>query len=271
MVLEEGVRLRLTSDQRSSAKELSRPEVRYLVDVYYQAQRHRIRAKQQVDSANRESALVNRVVEEMEANERLYKAALDAYAKASPVGLWSLSIKGIGPVIAAGLLAHIDVEKANNVGKVWRFAGLDPTLPAPKKGEKRMYNSALKTLSWKIGESFVKVSGKDDAVYGKVYVTRKEIEIARNEAGKFADQAAEKVTKVGKNTEAYKSYSIGKLPPAHIHSRAKRYAVKLFLSHWHYVAFEVRFGVPPEKPYILTQPEHQHHFIAPPNWPMEGE
>jgi hypothetical protein len=57
------------------------------------------------------------------------------------------------------------------------------------------------------------------------------------------------------------------LPPARIHRRAVRYAVKLFLAHYHHVAYEVEFGEPPPKPYVI---EHLGHvdFIGPPNWPM---
>lgn len=261
---------RLSPEQREAAGRMRASTARYLVDAYYQAQRHRIRAKQQHAADTRDSAIVERILRDATHTERTYQGALGTYARAHPVGQWSLSQKGIGPVLAAGLLAHIDIERATNVGKLWRFAGMDPTLPGAKKGEKRRYNATLKTLCWKIGESFVKVSGRDDAVYGHIYADRKQQEIARSEAGAFADQAAVRVEKVGKTTDAYKWYSEGKLPPAHLHARAKRYAVKLFLSHWHYVAFETRFGVAPEKPYILTKPEHSQHFIAPPGWPLEG-
>ena len=59
------------------------------------------------------------------------------------------------------------------------------------------------------------------------------------------------------------------LPPAHLHARAKRYAVKLFLSHYHHVAYEVRTGAPPKAPYIVTHdPGHVHH-IVPPHWPVD--
>jgi hypothetical protein len=51
--------------------------------------------------------------------------------------------------------------------------------------------------------------------------------------------------------------------------RAKRYAVKLFLSHLHYVMHEHHYGVAPNLPYILTAQSSVHtHFIAPPNWPL---
>jgi len=69
------------------------------------------------------------------------------------------------------------------------------------------------------------------------------------------------IIKIGKATEAYGHYSSGKLPPAHIHARAKRYAVKLFLSHWHHKAYEFHFGKPPPFPYPIAFLGHAH-FIA---------
>ena len=73
----------------------------------------------------------------------------------------------------------------------------------------------------------------------------------------------------GDDTQAKKHYLEGKLPPARIHLRAKRWAVKLFLAHYHHVLYESTHGTPPPKPYILAKdPELHTHFIAPPNWPM---
>ena len=44
--------------------------------------------------------------------EESIKSALDVYSSASSVGRWLRSQKGIGPVIAAGFLAHLDITKA---------------------------------------------------------------------------------------------------------------------------------------------------------------
>ena len=176
-----------------------------------------------------------------------------------------MGICGIGPVIAAGLLAHIDIEKAPTVGHIWNFAGLNP-FQDWNKGEKRPWNASLKTLCWKIGQSFVKVSNNDKDVYGKIYKKRKEYEMAKNEAGDYAEQAKQKLErfKIGKDTEAYKYYSEGKLPPAHIQQRAERYAVKMFLSHLHEVWYREHYGTEPPKPFVISQLGHAH-YIAPPN------
>ena len=127
---------------------------------------------------------------------------------------------------------------------------------------------------WKIGESFVKVKSNENDIYGKVYDARKQREVVKNERGDFADQAEAALTekKYGKDTEARKAYEEGKLPKARIHARAKRYATKLFLSHWHHVAYESHFGTPPPKPYIMERPEADPtgaphiHFKKPPHW-----
>ena len=58
------------------------------------------------------------------------------------------------------------------------------------------------------------------------------------------------------------------LPPAHIHMRATRWVVKLFLSHYHAVGYEIETGQKPPKPYVFEYLEGHAHYIAPPNWPM---
>lgn len=262
---------RISRDIRQAASTLSDTEARYLVDTYYQVQDFRIASAAQVRSltdVGEPNAFVGWTQTTMEYIELQIRGALDRYTDQHPVGVWSKSIVGIGPVIAAGLLAHIDIEKAPTVGHIWRFAGLDPTV-VWGKGEKRPWNAALKVVCWKAGESFVKVSNHDRDVYGHVYAERKALELARNERGDFAEQAKTALSgkRYGKETVARQAYEQGHLPAAHVHARAKRYAVKLFLAHWHHVAYEVRYGAAPPKPYIIEHGGHTH-YIAPPNWPM---
>lgn len=258
---------RMGKDLREAAKVLSDNEARFLVDAYYQMQADRIRSDSQARSMEK-TAEPNAVLEwlgsQSEVLENQVKGALDKYSNAHPIGQWMREQKGIGPVIAAGLLAHIDIKRAETAGAIWKYAGLDPSV-AWEKGEKRPWNASLKTLCWKMGESFVKVSGQDDAVYGKLYALRKELETARNEAGEFAEQAKAKLEKfkIGKTTEAYKYYSAGKLPPAHIHARAKRYAVKMFLSHLFEIWYREEHGKEPPRPFAVEHLGHAHVIPAP--------
>ncbi len=264
---------KLRRDMREAAGGLGHREARFLVDAYYMLQGNRIEAANQVRALTESEephVILAWLFDQQKTLENEIKKSLDSYTDAHEIGLWAKTITGIGPVISAGLSAHIDIEQAPTVGHIWRFAGLDPTVRWGK-GEKRPWNASLKVLCWKIGESFVKVHANESDIYGKVYVTRKVQEMEKNEAGDFADQAARALEekKYGKETEARKAYEKGKLPQARIHARAKRYAVKLFLSHWHHVAYESYFGKEPPKPYIIEHGGHVH-FVGPPNWPMSA-
>lgn len=259
---------RITKDIKEAAYLLSKDEARFLVDAYYMMQDQRIRANNQLHALS-ESHEPNLVLtwfsRESERLEAQVKRALDAYSGSEPVGKWARAQHGIGPVLAAGLLAHIDITKAPTAGHIWNFAGLNPGQEWGK-GEKRPWNASLKTLCWKIGESFVKVSGNEKSFYGKIYAERKQNEIARNEAGEFKEQAALKLQKfkIGKDTDAYAAYITGKLPPAHIHARAKRWTVKMFLSHLHEIWFTDEYGVAPPKPYAIVHLGHAHYIEPPP-------
>lgn len=258
---------KLTRDLKTAAATLSRDEARYLVDLYYTLQDNRIRLAAQVRAASTSGephAIFRHFGEQMEVLERHAKSALDAYSDSCEVGRWSKSVYGIGPVIAAGLIAHIDINKAPTCGHIWNFAGLNPGVKW-NKGEKRPWNADLKTLCWKIGQSFMKFSNQDECFYGKLYRERKAEEVARNDAGELAEQAkmALAAKRYRDDTKAKGCYESGKLPPAHVDARARRWVVKLFLSHWHQVAFRDAFGVDPPKPYAIDILKHGH-MIEPP-------
>jgi hypothetical protein len=298
---------KLTRDIKQAGKTLTVREARYLTDLYYQMQDNRIRAAGQIRAMEQEEIkephlTLDWVFNQSEKLEGSIRAVLGEFAKNRTVGAWSQSILGIGPVISAGLIANIGLtvwvcmadegEKSkrrkpsdhcakikpcslachekpvNTVGQIWRYAGLDPTSKW-EKGKKRPWNASLKRLCWLIGQSFVKVSNNPKDFYGHYYRNRKEQEIKNNDAGKFVEQAVRALTekKIGKETDAYKAYSIGKLPPAHIQQRAERYAVKLFLSHWHQVAFRAEFGAMPPAPYAISQLGHSD-LVSVPNWPF---
>lgn len=317
---------RLSKDLKVAAEQLTVKQVRFLVDTYYQVQQFRIEAAGQAraaETAGEPLDFVAWVANIMYVMEKATQDALDRYTETRPEGRWAKSVCGIGPVLSAGLLAHIDITRARTAGAIWRFAGYDNTnewvgkegaekiiaehwdskesgeqnliriagtmkrrpeslitvakkktgkvtkLSATSALARRPWNAQLKLLCWKIGESFVKVQANENDVYGKIYVERKALERERNEGGAFADQAAAALAakKYRKETFARAAYEAGRLPDAHIHARARRYAVKLFLAHFHHVSYEVHYGTPPPKPYIIEHGGHTH-YLAPPNWPM---
>jgi hypothetical protein len=246
---------------------LSTNEARFLVDAYYQMQENRKRSDNQI-RAMTESGEPHEVLDWLTVQHRTVenqiKRVLDAYSDSQELGVWARSIIGIGPVIAAGLLAHIDLTRAATAGAIWRFAGLDPTMTWGK-GEKRPWNASLKTLCWKIGKSFVYVSGNPDSFYGAYYTERKALRVAKNEAGEYADFAADQLTKkkFKKTTEAYKQYIQGRLPAGHIDAQARRDVVKLFLSHYHEVGYRLVLKQRPPVPFAIEHLGHVHKIPIP--------
>jgi len=346
-------KIRLTRDLIEASRTMGSEEARYLVDAYYATQENRKRTDNQVRALGVEPHfLIQWLSDKNRTLEHQIGRALDTYTQAHPMGDWMRGVVGIGPVLSAGLLAHIDMIHCPTVGHIWQFAGIagpvaepasryasyridfrteiDPNKPplveaadgrpltpyfpdgptahvyrltvgqndAPlpvykgetimerderveagkwivceiqykylgqkpwEKGMKRPFNATLKVICWKIGQSFMKLSNREDCYYGRTYRDRKAYEIANNEAGILAEQAAKALPHFRKTTEAYKWYEKGMLPPAHIDARARRYAVKLFLSHMHGEWYEKFFGRPAPLPYPIAHLQHVH-FIPP--------
>lgn len=254
---------KLSRDLRAAAKTLGVREARYFVDSYYDIQDYRIAAANQqrkLLEGEEPSEFMTWLNSQLVVLENQIKGVLDKWSAAQPMGEWSRSIVGIGPVIASGLIANIDITKAPTVGHIWRYAGLDPTSKW-LKGEKRPWNASLKRLCWLMGESFVKVSGHPEDIYGKLYLERKAYELKRNENGELAEAAAERLKQAkGKKLDPglIAVFESGKLPQIALHERAKRWAVKLFLAHWHDEAYRRHYGTEPPLPYAIAHLGHAH-------------
>lgn len=265
---------RLTKDLANASHTLSDDEARFLVDAYYLMQEQRIRTAAQVRDLSKSHEphdVLQWLSTQSEILELQVKRALTRYVESrGSAATWAYSQFGIGPVITAGLFAHLKIEKAPTAGHFWNFAGLNPGRKW-EKGEKRPWNADLKTLCWKIGESFVKVSGNEEAYYGQLYLQRKAQEVTRNERHEFKDQAAEilKAKRFSRDTKAKACYEQGILPPAHIHARAKRWVVKIFLSHLHHVWFWEKYNSPPPVPYAIAHLGHAH-LMSPPGFSRES-
>lgn len=354
---------KLQTAARKAAGDLSRDAARSLVDMYYRWQHERISMNNQVraqvqglDGAEPGESLlvIEHFASQVSTLEKQMVALLGAWAKSRAEGQWALEQVGVGPVIAAGLSAHIDITRAPTVGHIWRFAGLDPTikwlgkngakalldqvtdegwyaafmrddddegdsyaltdeeiaelnegLEQGKRHElttdqmllvsrltnrkfgnlvriakdddgritrrsmlaalaKRPWNASLKVLCWKAGDSFVKVSNNPHAFYGVLYRERKLLEVERNNEGLFADQAARTLEEKRITDPATrKIYEAGQLPPGRLDLRARRYAVKLFLAHWHEAAYIDHYGEKPPLPYPIAHLGHAHIIERP--------
>jgi hypothetical protein len=236
--------------------QLKTHEIGEMVELYYDSQHIRIQ------HANKErteppSELAEWLEFWTHAGETVIQGALKRWVESddSPAeAKWAYDQIGIGPVLASGLAAHIDVTKADSISAVWKFAGQAPGFDRKVKGTKLPYNARLKTLCWKLGESFVKVSGKEGAIYGRLYAEFKAEEIRRNEAGLYKEAAARELAAKkfkAEDSVTKKRLKEGKLSDAHLHARAKRRAVKIFLAHYYMEGRKAR-GLTVREPYATT-------------------
>jgi hypothetical protein len=259
---------RFSRDVRNLTESLDQASARKIVDAYYTLQENRMAFAAQTRELEKQGSpheLVALLYDGLYRMEKALKAPLQQFAGSTVEGKWALEQYGIGPVLAAGLLAHIDITKAPTAGSVWRYAGLDPTMTW-EKGQKRPFNAELKTLCWKIGQSFMKFSGKDQCFYGQLYKQDKARRIEKNEAGDYADFAKSILEKKNfKVNQTRAKLETGKLSDAQIDAQARRFAVKIFLSHYHAVAYQAHHGEPAPRPYIIAHGDHVHEIAIPNN------
>lgn len=280
---------KLNKDLKEASKTLSDKEARFLVDYFYLMQDDRKRAYNQVLALSKDeepSMFLQYLADQSTTMEEQIKKALDIYTREHQMGSWMREVFGIGPVLSAGLLAHINLtpwicakhsadpkhkkckpeapctdqcyqDRLETAGHIWSYAGLDPTRTW-EKCKKRPWNAQLKVLCWKVGQSFMKFSNNEKCYYGHLYKERKEYENNRNESGGNKEIAAKLLPTFHKTTDAYGHLSNGKLPPAQIDARARRWAVKIFLSHLHAEWYRRKFNTEPPKPFALAILGHAH-------------
>jgi hypothetical protein len=261
---------RFLSKDLSDIVRLMKPrEARLLVDLYYIIQKARVANNNRVKAMQGEpTAWLELLYKKYHALEKQTFQILARYAgrlkTERPSAEWLLSLYGVGPVLTVGLLSHVDITKAPTVGKLWRFAGLDPTAQE-KKGEKRPFNKRLKVLFWKFADVQVRLTGKKNfgrSLYSELYLSRKGLETERNEMGAFRE-LAEATLKASPSHKQASIYKKGKLPPGRIELRARRWMSKIFASHLHECLYVEQYGTLPPKPYVIQHLGHTEFIEAP--------
>lgn len=226
----------LELEEQEKEEKPKRPysEIRFLIDRYYSIQEHRIAMQLQIIQCEKENIPVETVKyyhQQFHTLEKDIEKHIGKVVKKHP--LWKnflKDVKGIGPVIAASFIAHVDIAKCTHASSLWRYCGLAVDLNTGRaerltKGKKISWNPFMKTVAWKIGESFIKTKGK----YRTIYDTSKQMYQA-----KFPTEAKDGNRKL---------YTKG-----HIHAMAKRRAVKLFLDEL-YRFWRAQEGLPVSIPF----------------------
>lgn len=121
------------------------------------------------------------------------------------------------------------------------------------------YNVKAKTIAYQIIECIIR---KGTSEYATLYRKRKEYEVKNNEAGLYAEEAARQLRKKNFESEnAKKCLLQGKLTPAHIDRRARRYVVKIFLSHYFEILWIEKYGMLPKLAPVFSDGNHYHYIM----------
>lgn len=179
--------------------------------------------------------------------------------KNHPAYPWFGQVKGIGRENIGKVIGLVDIEKADTISSLWKFAGYsveNGKAPKRQKGAGKLsYNSQLRSMCWRLGTSLMKAKGK---FYGH-YLDEKEkyVQKCLNEGIKIVP-ASQLPKDNGKRYEPP-----GVISEGHIHNQALRKMIKLFLACL-WLTWREAANLPTRQPYAL---EHGHtKFISP--WEM---
>ena len=212
--------------------------LRTMLDTRDQIQKIRVRFGNRIDAVIREVdtydeqslELLQRYYSEFLNLERQLDADIANQLKDESIYEALISIKGIGPKLAAKLLALIDIRRADTVSALWRYAGyavIDGKSEQPTRGEKLHYNKRLKTACYLIAKSFL----SSDSPYRRVY----------DEAKVHYEKSRPGWTKMRR------------------HLAAMRKMVKVFLSHL-WVRWRELEHLPVSKPYPIDILQHNTYY-----------
>jgi hypothetical protein len=212
--------------------------LRALVDARQSIQRDRIRFGNRISAIERGDDVVEqstlsilkgwseRFAElEKEADEHIRIISSDY-----PIINKMTQVKGVGKLLAARLVASVDISKDDTVSSLWRYCGFatqDGRSERMKKGEKLHYNRSLKPVCYLIALSFL----KSKSPYSSIYYEAKE----------------------------YYSNNKTEWTKLHIHYAAMRKMIKVFLSHVWQVWRELE-GLSTSPPYIIGRENHTHYL-----------
>ena len=148
------------------------------------------------------------------------------------------------------------IERLPTISALWKYTGFDVwngAAPIRVKGSLTTYNSRLRSMCWRLGSSLLRAQGK----FYNYYLNEKDKEAKRQiNKGVEIVPAASLPKKGSKRYETKQFISEG-----HVHNRAMRKMIKLFLACLWLVWREAE-GLPTTSPYAIGQLGH-HSFISP--------
>lgn len=253
-------------------------ELRALVALYYDVQHYRIAGllrRKAIQRAGSTSERIQVAVAALKSTEDKMGRLIEQSIEGHPLAEWPLSLRGVGPILAAGLIAsdldpHIDKPSA-----WWRYAGIgvvDGHNQRKRRGEKVGYNMFLRrTLELIVGTAIrLHQPPEKPCFYAELYHRFK----AESELNRPDIQASN-----CKRCEGSGDYKADKCDHCHgtgkvgvaiqHHRRAIMLTQRVFLTHCQQRWREALGLPPPRLPYIhaVSAQAHQwgrHELIAAP-------
>lgn len=208
--------------------------------------------------------MLTRYKERFEALEKEVEQDIISIASDIPIIQEASKVKGVGLILAAKVVAMVDIERAQHVSSLWRFAGLAVTpvcsecgeiqpngaqfcsscggkiihkADRPRKGQKLPYNARLKVYCFQQATSFLRSNSPYRAIY---------------------DQSRE-----------YYDANRPDWPKARKHYAALRKMLKVYLQHL-WVIWRDMEGLPVTKPYSHEKQDH-HSYLKPTEFGWERD
>jgi len=257
-------------------------ELKLLVSTYYAIQKERIQTGNRVKALERSGVQKYTAADLHEHLDEKLKDVEDWIA--GKVGdrlesidihnAWLRHVPGVGPILAGGLISVIDpISRFEKPSALWKYAGLhvvDGKAPKKARGTKLEWNPFLRTLCWKLGDSFVKAGGyyrntydgarqkEDNKAPFRIPIRDAQGYLLVEDIGKIKEG-----TMIGsENFSEFKKQAKGKdnvlvtMTDLHKFNRAKRKAVKLFIAHLWAIWRDLE-GLPTRVPYVVEKLGHE--------------
>lgn len=237
-----------------------RQRIREAVRFFYDLQKLRIQQGNRAGSDTAQFDEEDRTFHEkrskaMQALERAELRNIERLCKTHPIYPWLIGQKGLGPTMAGVILAEIEIERAETVSSLWKFAGLDVdssgAAPRRKKGQKNPYNAWLRTkLVGVLADCMIR-AGSD---WRQHYDHRKHrrqhqlVETCMGCDGTGKAKMGENKGKKCKNCNGTGGPAPWGVSDGHRHRDAIRYMVKMFLQEL-WIQWRTVEGLPVTVPY----------------------
>lgn len=231
---------------------------------------------------NEEKFYVERILDvqkNAEKYEAEYKKLMKQFVESEAIyNSFLVKIKGISAILSANLIKEFGYcENAPYISSLWKYTGMhveNGEAPVRKKGEKLSFNSKLRTLCYKISDSFVK---QRTPFYRDIYDKEKERQVGMmnevlNQLTKEQEKQLKKIKKRKEKRDFFNQFN-PKAPVSLLNAdmRARRKMVKIFLAHYWQASKELSHSVKENQRILASQVQEENQEKIASQWGKENQ